>query len=502
MSANPQATQTSMPEAVHSRPATHRVLIAMVLTAMATGMGWGIRGQYGHESGAMIAGVLGALTLLLTLGRHLSLNSAFRAAALMTVGIGIGGSMTYGQTLGLTHDKELVGNWEALQWGLLGVFIKGGLWIGFGGALLGIGLSGIRYRVSEMVALLLCLILLMFGGIYLLNQPFDPANQVLPPIYFSDNWIFEPDGVLKPRPEVWGGMLTSLLGLLLYARFVRKDKLAWRLGWAGVLAGGIGFSGGQILQASHSWNPELYTEGLLAWSSGFTKHFNWWNMMETTFGAIWGLGLALALALNLHLVRDEAEPSDQSQLGAGPLISVALLCLHIGLLLIAEFSNFSAPYNLLELYIEFGVVMAAIPIIGIIGSRVWAVTIVWIVVLLPIAGKTYRNLCVQGDLAADVGATLFVLLPTLVGITLCYWTLNQSKSNQATKYVAGALLFLSTTFFWLNSALFEFSWPWLEWNGRTPNQVIFAVCWVAISGFAVWQLIQTLRPKFDDVQTS
>ena len=34
---------------------------AMLLTAMAGGMGWGIRGQYGHETGAMIAGVLVAV---------------------------------------------------------------------------------------------------------------------------------------------------------------------------------------------------------------------------------------------------------------------------------------------------------------------------------------------------------------------------------------------------------------------------------------------------------
>ena len=32
--------------------------LAMLATSMAGGMGWGIRGQYGHETGAMIAGAL------------------------------------------------------------------------------------------------------------------------------------------------------------------------------------------------------------------------------------------------------------------------------------------------------------------------------------------------------------------------------------------------------------------------------------------------------------
>ena len=36
----------------------------MLFTALAGGMGWGIRGQYGHETGAMLAGLLVALVLV------------------------------------------------------------------------------------------------------------------------------------------------------------------------------------------------------------------------------------------------------------------------------------------------------------------------------------------------------------------------------------------------------------------------------------------------------
>ena len=42
----------------------------MLLVAMAGGLGWGIRGQYGHETGAMIAGVLVGFTLILLFYRH------------------------------------------------------------------------------------------------------------------------------------------------------------------------------------------------------------------------------------------------------------------------------------------------------------------------------------------------------------------------------------------------------------------------------------------------
>jgi len=107
---------------------------AVLATGMAGGLGWGIRGQFGHESGAMIAGALTSLTLVLLFVPRASVLKAARAVAWMTVAIGIGGSMTYGQTIGLTHDHEihqtldrqLNGNSEALRWGMIGLLIKGG----------------------------------------------------------------------------------------------------------------------------------------------------------------------------------------------------------------------------------------------------------------------------------------------------------------------------------------------------------------------------------------
>ncbi len=46
------------------------LLRAMALTAVAGGMGWGIRGQYGHETGAMLAGVLVGYTLIALFAAH------------------------------------------------------------------------------------------------------------------------------------------------------------------------------------------------------------------------------------------------------------------------------------------------------------------------------------------------------------------------------------------------------------------------------------------------
>jgi hypothetical protein len=97
---------------------------SILLTAMAGAMGWGIRGQYGHETGAMIAGVLVSLVLVFLHCPQTASLRAARAVAFGTIAMGIGGSMTYGQTIGLTQNPEVIGNWAAWRWGMLGLGIK------------------------------------------------------------------------------------------------------------------------------------------------------------------------------------------------------------------------------------------------------------------------------------------------------------------------------------------------------------------------------------------
>ncbi len=209
----------------------------VLLGAMAGGLGWGIRGQYGHETGAMIAGLLLSAVLVVRLFPEMPMHLAVRAVAMATVAIGIGGSMTYGQTVGLTHDLELVGHWGALLWGMLGLAIKGGIWIGFFGLFLGVGLGGVRYRTTEMIGLFAGFAGLYFLGVWVFNQPFDPVARVLPKLYFSDDWRWEPGATLKPRRECWGGVFSALMGGWVYMGWVKRDILARRLAFWGFWAG-------------------------------------------------------------------------------------------------------------------------------------------------------------------------------------------------------------------------------------------------------------------------
>lgn len=82
-----------------------------------------------------------------------------------------------------------------------------------GGLFLGMGLGGKQYRPGEMLGLGLAMLGPFCLGQWALNTPFDPGHHRLPYLYFSAHWHWEPAKGLKPRPEVWGGLVFAFIGL-------------------------------------------------------------------------------------------------------------------------------------------------------------------------------------------------------------------------------------------------------------------------------------------------
>lgn len=463
---------------------------AILVPSLAAAMGWGIRGQYGHETGAMIAGCLASLAMVLACAPHLSSLTGARAAALMTVGIGIGGAMTYGQTVGLTHDADMVGNWEALRWGMLGLAVKGSLWIGFGGVMLGMGLGGVRYRVTEVALLMLAVAGLYYLGLWLINSPYDPAKLVVPRIYFSETAEFRPGPNLKPRREVWGGLLLAWLGLMAYVRGARQDRLAFRLGWFALLAGALGFPGGQCVQACHAWNPELFQAS--RWKEYFAM-FNWWNMMETTFGAIWGAVLGAGVWWNRHLI---APAAAEESVSCSPPWEAGLVAAHLVLLLSSEFAEFPGGGHVVELYTNDSLWMTMIPVLGIIGGRAWPYLLLFPIVAAPICGKSLRAL-VYGSpqLSGGDGWLWSAALPMAVlSYAAVAWMMRGLSRESAGRFAAQGLLLTTWIYFLLNTIFFDFAWPWQTWTGRTPNQILFMLCALVITGFCLRALARGRDP--------
>ena len=459
------------------RPPLWLVLLA---TSAAGAMGWGIRGQYGHETGAMVPGVLVALTLVFLFQPNATSLQAARAVALTAVAFGFGGSMTYGQTVGLTHDHDIVEKLAirgaAFRWGMLGLFIKGGIWIGFAGAFLGIGLGGKRYRPLEMLAILAGMIVLMLIGIKLINRPFDPSERVLPTIYFSDDWHWEPEKVdMQPRPEKWGGVLLAPLGLTIYTGWKKRDSLARNMALAGFLAGGFGFTIGQSVQASWQWYPQWYKTGL---AHSLTQSFNWWNMMETTFGLVLGFGLGLGLWLNRHRIA----PGKTEQEAEIPVpIEWVLMLVHVAALLSCNFLSYDTFDSVADLALTMGV----IPIVCVLGGRYWPYMMALPILALPIAGKTLRAMCYHGGDNAYpmlLGWIYFAIIP--LGIMLCaaYCHANWRLHGQTGRsFLIQALLLSTWIYLGLNFVFFGYPWPWEPSGGRSPNAAIFNLCAVILT---------------------
>jgi hypothetical protein len=460
-------SQLPTPSASSTAPMAVPLWKAVLLCGMAGGMGWGIRGQYGHESGAMMAGLLVSSVIAMLFLQGTSGAGSLRAIAWCTVAIGFGGSETYGQTIGLTQNAHLIGNNAAWWWGMLGLAVKGGVWIGFAGCFLGMGLSGIRYSRRELAGLMTLLPLVYLIGIWWLNSPFNPGLKRLPSIYFSETWDWRPNGDVKPRFECWGGLLAALGALLIYARLVRRDRLALRLGLAGILGGALGFPGGQTLQSFHAWHLESFRSG---WIAHLDPHLNWWNLMEITFGAIMGCMLGLFVWLNRQHIRI----LPNSETTQSPVVDVVFLMVHLLLLTVSEFSNVAIVNALYGL----GICMGWIPIVTSANSRLWPSFLVTVVLMLPIAGKTVRELIYrESAIAPLVGWVIYFLLPLVVAAGFC-WKLVRECDGQADGHKVGRLVLLwgAWSFFLLNFAFFRFPWPWQNWTTRTPSAVLYSIC--------------------------
>ncbi len=254
-----------------------------LLPALAMCLGWGIRGQFGGETGAMVPGALVGLALAFLSGWRG--RDAARLGAVGAFACSLGGMMTYGQTIGLVQNQYPS---PTYWWGLLGLAIKGGVWIGITGIFLAIACSE-RYRPAELVAVLVGALVLFVVGVQLLNRPHHPPDQ-LPLIYFSKR--FDP----KPRVEWWGGLWFALIGLMVYTGAFKKHRQAVTMALWGIVAGAIGFSFGEVLQAwGHHRKP--FGEAIQPW-------MDWWKVMEMSFGFIAGAGLGIGWkATGLHAVQ-------------------------------------------------------------------------------------------------------------------------------------------------------------------------------------------------------
>ena len=304
-----------------------------LLTALSLSIGWGIRGNFGHEYGAMIPGALAAMAAVLLSGRADWHRRVAYFGFFGALGWSFGGSMSYMHVIAYTHS----GHSPSALYGFACLFVVGFLWGAVGGAGTALPAFLERERLTALfgpLTAVFCAWLLedLANALWLAG---DPALRHEDPLYWFDtDWVaaglavcvglgwalvrrrFD-DGsslILHLALGWWAGflLLVNLLGLRMtpprgdnWAGCVGMTIGLWvwlqRRGLHGAtlaslvtgFIGGFGFATGQLLKLI----------GLTtAWQT------NWHSLLEQTYGFINGLGVAVAMALlaaRAPLVRDE-----------------------------------------------------------------------------------------------------------------------------------------------------------------------------------------------------
>jgi len=308
---------------------------AVLLVALSLSIGWGVRGNWGHEYGAMIPGALAAITACLVSGREDWRRRIAYFAFFGALGWSFGGSMSYGIVLGYTHSLHL----PSVLYGFASIFLIGFLWGAIGGAGTALPAFTDRDRLTELFApacavfgawallgLGLRLAPLHQGWMDWLNMwyytdrfgaKFGPAPllgydtdwpaallAVVAPLLFSlvrRRWTRATSFLMHmavgwwvgllilvslcrlhmtpPRSDNWAGVLGMTAGMFIYLLRNGLSDVAFVSLVTGLFAG-FGFSTANVVK-------------LMGVATGIST--NWHSVLEQLFGFISGIGVAVSM---------------------------------------------------------------------------------------------------------------------------------------------------------------------------------------------------------------
>jgi len=314
------ALKTSDEACPHAERSTAAVAVCVLWVGLSLSIGWGIRGNFGHEYGAMIPGALAGLAAALLSGRGDWHRRSVFFAFFGAIGWSFGGSISYMQVIAYTHS----GHTGSVLYGFACLFMIGFLWAAIGGAgtalpaflnrerltefLPALGAVFIGWAIQELcvaawfpenpefrqrsplywydtswLAALVAIVAVL--GWVLARRRLDSASSLI--LHMSIGWwagfllLVNLLGwrMTPPRGDNWAGCVGMVAGMWIY---FQRHGLAG-LTFVSLISGffgGFGFAFATLLK-------------LIGMSSGWET--NWHSILEQTYGFMNGIGLGLAL---------------------------------------------------------------------------------------------------------------------------------------------------------------------------------------------------------------
>ncbi len=310
--------------ALHERPgpAAGLTFRMIVLGGLSLAIGWGIRGNFGHEYGAMIPGALAAAAVVLVSGREDWWRRVPFFAFLGALGWSFGGTISYMQVIAYTHSGHL----PSQAYGFACLFVIGFSWAAIGGLGTAAPACLDRRRLTELIPPIIMVFIAWLGmDVYVL------FNQVDTGEFRHEEWLYWHD-------TDWVAALVAIEAALIYAalrgRFCLGTQVilfaavGWWIGFLGLVeqlnlrmtpprgdnwAGAIGMTLGLFALCIRNRMWPILLAGLIAAIIGglafptaqaikllglYTGlQTNWHSVLEQTYGFFNGVGIAVAMGV-------------------------------------------------------------------------------------------------------------------------------------------------------------------------------------------------------------
>lgn len=224
-------------------------IVRSLFVSLAVGLGWGIRGDFGHLIGAMYPGAALGLGFAFVSGQKTAFKWAPLLGAIGGLGIATGGAMSYG----ILHGYAQADTFINYTYGFFTLVLQGGAWGCFGGALLGMALENEEIQIFDFLSLG-CTVLVAGSIFYFL---------VVDCLGFHIN---------PNRSDLSIGYTGGVIGLFFWLK-QNRWRYAFRGAFFGYAGFGMGMAIGRLLSNIVRQQP---------------FPINHWNVMEVSCGLIGG----------------------------------------------------------------------------------------------------------------------------------------------------------------------------------------------------------------------